>query len=113
MMNGSKILIFPLITLKSLHAVFRIFEALKKDFIGSARQKKINRTLFDWQHRSFIIQPFIAPQLEELNGQRGWVIWRIYFGWLGGRYQFVGGLWSWRPNVKNHGAKDTICGALV
>lgn len=86
---------------------------LKKDYIGSARQRRINRTLFDWSHRCFIIQPFIPPQIEELNGQRGWLIWRIYFGWLDNQYKFVGGLWSWRPNVKNHGAKDTICGALI
>ena len=48
-----------------------------------------------------------------MGDKLGWIIWRLFFGWIDGRYTFIGGVWSWRPNVRNHGANDTMIGLLL
>ena len=62
-----------------------------------------------------LIQPFISPFGEEVNGQKGWTIWRIFFGWdfKRSQYKFVDGLWTWRPNMRVHGAADAVFGLLA
>jgi hypothetical protein len=64
----------------------------------------------------FLAQPFHAPERVELDGRWGWRIWRLYFGWHADNghsaYRFLGGIWTWRPNIKVHGARDAILGFL-
>lgn len=61
---------------------------------------------------TFILQDYIPPLMEEYNGVRGFTIWRVFFGWSG-KYEYLGGVWNWRPNVRVHGASDCALGPLV
>jgi len=88
----------------------------KKDLPeGVSTKSRILRRIAE--NGPFIIQNFIPPQEEKIEGIKGWTIWRLYFGWFGdfkrsGRYKSIGGLWNWRPNLRVHGSEDAIFGGL-
>ncbi|TAN57704.1 hypothetical protein EPN15_03255 [Patescibacteria group bacterium] len=84
---------------------------MRKECNGFSTQTRVLKTLAR-SDEPFIVQSFIPPKKEIINGESGWVMWRIFFGWIDGYYQCVGGLWFWRPNLKIHGASDSICGPL-
>lgn len=79
---------------------------------GTSTRSQVLRALSESQ-QDFIEQPFIEPMPLVIDNNLGWVIWRLFFGWIDGRYTFIGGVWSWRPNVRNHGANDTMIGLLL
>jgi len=92
--------------------------ALRKEFLGNgvsgvSTQSRIKRTLE--KKIPYLVQPFIPPQKEEIEGKKGYTIWRIFFGWNNPRqgYCFLGGLWNWRPNLRIHGASDAVFGLLM
>ncbi len=86
----------------------------KKNTSGIYTRTKISNSLLDTD-RQFILQPFIFPGREEINGKEGFTIWRIYFGYdiQNRKWIFAGGLWNWRPCLKVHGASDGISGPLL
>jgi len=76
---------------------------------GGSTKSRILRTISG--EAPYIIQKFISPQREEMNSRNGWTIWRLFFGWKR-RYEFLGGLWNWRPTLRVHGASDAIFGVI-
>lgn len=88
-----------------------IYLAEKKDFRGFSTRTKICKVLKS--EKKFMIQNFIPPERELLNGATGFIIWRCFYGWIDSRYQYIGGLWMWRNVLKVHGASDAVCGLLV
>jgi len=77
---------------------------------GSTRSRTL-RTITS-SEMPYIIQRFIPPQREEREGVQGWTIWRLFFGWQTSQYQFIGGLWNWRPNLRVHGSSDAVFGLV-
>lgn len=61
-----------------------------------------------------VVQRFILPQERAVNGRRGWTTWRLFFGFEGGRYVCIGGLWTWRQNLGVYGSlrSDAVVGTL-
>lgn len=80
-----------------------------KGMVGVSTKSRVLRSM---DTNQTIIQDFIPPLEEEIKGIKGWTIWRLYFGWLDGKYKFVGGLWNWRPNIRVHGSSDAVFGLL-
>lgn len=84
--------------------------SLRKKFgHGFSTKSQVIRAIS--QEAPYMVQKFIMPQPEEMNGLKGWTIWRLFFGWQG-NYTFLGGLWNWRPNLRVHGASDAIFGVI-
>lgn len=84
---------------------------LQKEFgsAGVSTMSRVKRTISNG--RPYLVQRFISPKEEYIDGKKGWTIWRIYFGWHG-KYRFIGGLWNWRPNLRIHGATDAVMGVI-
>lgn len=57
---------------------------------------------------SYIIQKFIPPLIEEINGRKECIILRLFFVWREREYQILGGWWNRRPSIKVHGASDAV-----
>lgn len=84
--------------------------SLQKSFSrGSSTKNKIIQSISSRSY-SYLIQPFIPPQLEGDDGC--WSIWRLFFGFFCGRYRFLGGLWNQRPNLRIHGSSDATFGVI-
>lgn len=83
---------------------------LRKEF-GSAGVSTMSRVKRVISNGEYLVQRFIPPHREEIDGKKGWTIWRIYFGWQN-NYKFIGGLWNWRPSLRIHGASDTVMGII-
>ena len=86
----------------------------KRGSLGIATRKKIQNTLAN--NEKFIIQPFIPPAVEDINGNgKQWTIWRIFFAYdvQRGQWEFAGGYWLRRPCMKIHGASDAVIGPLT
>lgn len=80
---------------------------------GVSTKTRILRTIESKSSgKAFIVQPYIPPLEEKYNGVRGFTIWRVFFGWSG-KYEYIGGLWNWRPTIRVHGASDCAFGPLV
>lgn len=60
----------------------------------------------------YILQEFIPPFCEEINGVQGWTIWRLFFVWERDGYRFGGGCWNWKPELRVHGASNAIFGCM-
>ncbi len=84
----------------------------RKKFAGSATKSQIQR-IISGREDQFLVQSFIAPEEINYQDKPSWLIWRIFFGWINGRYEPVGGLWVARRSLKIHGARDSICGPLA
>ena len=91
--------------------------SFKKNFgSGISTKSRILRTISG----TYIVQKFIFPKREEIDGVKGWTIWRLFFCWGSssdcldghGKYQFMGGLWNWRPTLRVHGASDAVFGLI-
>jgi len=80
---------------------------------GFAKKKKIEHMLASGS--KIISQPFVPPERVRCpNGKRlGWRIWRLYYGYIDGRYRYIGGVWAWRTNIKVHGASDAVFGFIT
>lgn len=84
--------------------------------LGSTKtwmHERITRLLREGLGYDYIVQPFHAPDVAD---DGSFMIWRLYAVWRGGRggyYRVVGGCWSKRRSLRNHGASDTIIGPLV
>jgi hypothetical protein len=76
---------------------------------ASTKTKVLDRIT---QSTPYIVQKFISPQREKIRQMDGWTIWRVFFGYLDDEYNFIGGLWNWRPNIRVHGASDAVFGIL-
>lgn len=78
---------------------------------GGSTKSQILRTISELP---CIIQKFIPPKEDEIFGRKGWTIWRLFFGWevKYEKYEFIGGLWNWRPNLRVHGASDAVMGPI-
>lgn len=85
----------------------------KKLGLGGSTKSRILRAISG--EMPYLIQKFIPPQREEIDGLNGWLIWRLFFGWqIKNKYQFIGGLWNWRPNsLRVHGASDARFGLIL
>lgn len=83
---------------------------------GSSTKSRILKRLENARENSidFVVQPFISPQREIIEGKEGWTIWRIFFGYKKEKdeWEFLGGWWNWRPNLRVHGASDAVFGLL-
>jgi len=77
---------------------------------GVSSKSRILRTIS--ARAPYVVQRFISPQRETIEGVRGWTIWRLFFGWLDSEYQFIGGLWNWRPTLRVHGTSDAVTGLV-
>lgn len=78
--------------------------------VGASTKSRISRKIEEG--KSYLLQKFIPPQKKIFNEEIGWIIWRLFFGWYQGKYEFVGGLWTWRPNIRVHGTNDAIFGVM-
>lgn len=78
----------------------------------SSTQARIRRVLEKDHGADFLIQEFIPPKVEMIREKVGHTIWRVFYGWNGQRYTYIGGFWMWRPSLKVHGASDAVWGAL-
>lgn len=57
---------------------------------------------------NYLVQPFLPPLYRD--GQ--FRIWRLAAVWTPNGYRLIGGWWSERNSLRNHGANDTVSGPL-
>lgn len=79
---------------------------------GLSTRNQIQRTLE--KNQKMYLQPFIMPMNSSFF--EGYLMaFRVYFGYNPdkGIYDFIGGLWNARKNVRIHGASDTITGPVI
>lgn len=102
----------PLIGTRTAGVEIFLPNFLKKKFgQGGSTQTRVKR-IIESAEMPYIIQRFIPPQIEVIDGVRGCTIWRLFFTWEEEKYKFAGGLWNWRPNVRVHGSSDSVFGTV-
>lgn len=78
---------------------------------GASTKTRIQKILT--QYGKMYLQPLIEPDnCPFLIGNK--IVLRVFFGYNieKAEYQFLGGVWNSRPNLKIHGASDTIMGVV-
>jgi len=80
---------------------------------GSHTKTKITNAISE-NLGGMYVQPFCEPSKIEINHMDFWLLHRVYFGYnlLANEWQFLGGLWNARPNLKIHGASDAVFGPI-
>lgn len=84
----------------------------KKGIGGTSTKSRINRILSEYGN--MYIQEFLEPpDCHFFQGNK--MALRVFFGFdcKAENYKFLGGVWNSRPNLKIHGAADTIMGPVV
>ncbi len=78
---------------------------------GSSTKTRIQKTLTEYGE--MYLQPLLEPEdCHFFPGNK--MALRIFFGYniKKSEYQFLGGVWNSRPNLKIHGSSDTIMGII-
>jgi len=78
---------------------------------GASTKTRIQKTLS--HYKEMYLQPLIEPEnCPFFLGNK--MALRIFFGYnvKKSEYQFLGGVWNSRPNLKIHGSSDTIMGII-
>ena len=80
---------------------------------GTSTRKKIKEAILSGQ--AVYWQRWIAPESHDFLPPGYFLIRRIYFGFdpHKKRWDYLGGLWNARPNLRVHGASDAIFGPLI
>lgn len=84
----------------------------KKKIGGLSTKTRIEKTLN--QYGRMYLQEFISPMVDP-DEKKLAMAYRVFFGYKPslGSYVFLGGLWNARPNLKIHGAQDTLMGPII
>ena len=79
---------------------------------GVSTKTRIKRVLENYG--KMYLQDFIEPMRSSIDKSL-FMAYRIFFGYSpsGNSYKYLGGLWNARPNLKIHGATDTIVGPVA
>ncbi len=79
---------------------------------GTSTRSRIKRTLETYG--KMYLQDFIEPMRSPIS-ENLFMIHRVFFGYSPGSnsYAYLGGLWNARPNLKIHGATDTVIGPVA
>lgn len=79
---------------------------------GISTKSRIEKVLK--QNESMYCQPFIHPLNSGIKEFPN-MIYRVFFGYNIGRkgWECLGGLWMARPNLKIHGATDSLIGPII
>jgi hypothetical protein len=77
-------------------------------------EKRVQALLDNGDAVNYLIQPFSPPAILGVEKKKPWIlIWRVFAGWTGTKYNVIGGKWLARKNsLKVHGADNTIMGTL-
>ena len=105
----------PLIGTRMVGVEIFLPNFLKKEFgQGGSTQTRVKKVIESAKSAKipYIVQKFISPQIEVIDGVRGCTIWRLFFTWEEEKYKFAGGLWNWRPNIRVHGSSDSVFGTV-
>lgn len=87
-------------------------EFRKKKIGGTSTKTHIEKTLKFYG--KMYLQDFIFPMVDP-DEKKLAMAYRVFFGYKPslGNYAFLGGLWNARPNLKIHGAQDTLMGPII
>jgi hypothetical protein len=87
---------------------------IKGSLRGSSTQKKIVEEVGSQiqNGRKYLIQPYIHPLEEMIEENKGFTMWRLFYGWQNGHYQFIGGLWNWANTLRVHGGTHAAWGPV-
>lgn len=80
---------------------------------GASTRSQVMRGLSCFEQ--MYLQELINPLEEEFEGRILRKIYRVYFGYnpQTKQYECLGGLWVARPNLKVHGATDSVAGPIT
>ena len=88
-----------------------IWDPKKRD--GYSTKARINRTL-EANNFQMYYQPFISPMETGIEDHK-WMIYRVFYGYQiqKKQWEYLGGFWNARSNLRMHATPDSIFGPVV
>lgn len=83
---------------------------------GAYSRSRIEKVVTEaGQNGGLYCQEFFPPMESGQGPEAPWMIYRVFFGYnpVNKGWEYMGGAWNARPNLKIHGASDAISGPVT